>query len=50
METYLLCTIGITSIVFIGMGIYLHMHRKKSENVFPAPFLNPTGKKKPRKR
>jgi hypothetical protein len=50
MDTYLIYTIGAAALVFIAVGIYLHIVRKRSENVFPAPFLNPSRKKKPRKK
>ncbi len=50
METYLMYAVGITSIIFIGLAFYLHLLRKRSENVFPAPFLNPHGKRKPKKK
>jgi hypothetical protein len=42
--------IGGAALLFILTGVYLHLIRKKSENVFPAPFLNPTGKRKPKGR
>jgi hypothetical protein len=48
MEAYLLYTAGITSVIFICIGIYLHLLRKRSESVFPAPFLNPPGKRGPK--
>jgi preprotein translocase subunit SecG len=44
----LLYTTGITAAVFIVIGIYLHLLRKRSEDVFPAPFLNPPRKRKPK--
>jgi hypothetical protein len=49
LETCLMYAIGAAALVFIAAGIYLHLHRKKSENVFPAPFLNPPRKRKPAK-
>jgi hypothetical protein len=50
METYLIYVLGAASLVFIAVGIYLHIIRKRSESVFPAPFLNPSGKRKPKKK
>jgi uncharacterized iron-regulated membrane protein len=50
METYLIYTVGAASLVFIATGVYLHMLRKRSESVFPAPFLNPPRKRKPSKK
>ncbi len=50
METYLIYTIGAAALVFIAAGIYLHVIRKRSESVFPAPFLNPPRKRKPAKK
>jgi hypothetical protein len=47
METYLICTVGAASLAFISIGVYLHMLRKRSEGIFPAPFLNPSRKRKP---
>lgn len=49
METYTFYVIVICSLIFIALGVYLHLHRKKSESVFPAPFLNPAGRRKPGK-
>lgn len=48
METYTMALIGVTALAFGIAGMYLHLLRKRSENVFPAPFLNPHGKRKPR--
>jgi hypothetical protein len=50
MEIYTIYAAAAASLVFIAVGLYLHMLRKKSENVFPAPFLNPTRRRNPRKR
>jgi uncharacterized iron-regulated membrane protein len=50
METYTLAIIGLASIAFLAAGIYLHMLRKRSERVFPAPFTNPPHRRKPGKR
>jgi len=50
METYLMYTVAAASIIFIASGIYLHLHRKRSEGVFPAPFLNPPRRRKPAKK
>jgi uncharacterized iron-regulated membrane protein len=50
METYTILVVAATSLVFIATGVYLHMLRNRSEKVFPAPFLNPSGKRKPRKK
>jgi hypothetical protein len=50
METYTLAFIAICGVAFLAAGIYLHMLRKRSENVFPAPFLPPAGRRKKRKK
>ncbi|MFH0956734.1 MAG: hypothetical protein V1813_02635 [Candidatus Aenigmatarchaeota archaeon] len=50
METYTLALIAVCGVAFLAAGIYLHMLRKRSEDVFPAPFLLPAGKRKPRKK
>jgi len=47
METVTLVLIACASIAFIAAGLYLHFLRKKSEAVYPAPFVNPPGKRKP---
>lgn len=50
METYYLYVMGISAVIFIGVGIYLHMLRGKAEQSVPAPFTNPHGKRKPKKK
>ena len=51
METYTMAVIACTSVAFVAIGIYLHFLRKKSENALPgAPFVNPPGKRKPRRK
>jgi hypothetical protein len=50
METYTLALIAICGIAFAAAGIYLHVLRKRTEDVLPAPFLLPAGKRKPRKK
>jgi uncharacterized iron-regulated membrane protein len=50
LETYTMLAMAASSIAFIAAGIYLHLLRKRSERVFPAPFLNPHGRRKPGKR
>ncbi len=50
METYALYVMGISAIVFIGVGIYLHLLRRKAQESMPAPFTNPHGKRKPKKK
>ncbi len=50
MEIYTFYVVVLCSLLFIALGVYLHLLRKKSESVFPAPFLNPAGGRKPGKR
>jgi uncharacterized iron-regulated membrane protein len=50
METLTVFVAGISALVFIFAGVYLHILRKRAERIVPAPFLNPSGKRKPRKR
>ena len=46
MEIYLMYAVGMASVAFIAVAVYLHLLRKKAENIFPTPFLNPAGRKK----
>ena len=50
MDTYALYVMGISAVAFIGVGIYLHILRKSAEEYVPAPFTNPHGKRKPKKK
>jgi hypothetical protein len=50
MEVWTLYLIGISILIFIGVGAYLHLLRKRAEKTVPAPFLNPHGKRKPKKK
>jgi hypothetical protein len=49
METLTVYLMGLTAAAFIAAGAYLHYVRKRSEKSVPAPFLNPSTKRKPRK-
>ena len=48
METVTLYVAVSASVIFAVAGVYLHVLRKRSESVFPAPFLNPHSKRKPK--
>jgi hypothetical protein len=50
MELLTMCVVAISALLFIGVGAYLHMLRKRAERIIPAPFLNPAGKRKPKKK
>lgn len=50
MDTYALWAMGISAVTFIGVGIYMHILRKRAEQSVPAPFTNPHGKRKPKKK
>lgn len=50
MDTYSFYVMGISAVAFIGVGIYMHLLRKRAEQSVPAPFTNPHGKRKPKKK
>lgn len=50
METYTLLLLALCAASFAAAGLYLHFLRKRSEKAFPAPFVNPHGKRGPVKR
>jgi hypothetical protein len=50
METYTLILMALCATAFAAAGLYLHMLRKRSEKVYPAPFVTPAGKRGPIKR
>jgi len=50
MEAVTMYMIGISALVFLGVGTYMHLLRKSAEKTLPAPFLNPHGKRKPKKK
>ena len=51
METYTIAIIASASAVFAAIGLYLHFLRRKARSALPgAPFVNPPGRRKPRKK
>ncbi|MBN1896411.1 MAG: hypothetical protein JW789_01640 [Candidatus Aenigmarchaeota archaeon] len=48
METITICLAASASVIFLAAAVYIHKLRKRSESVFPAPFLNPQTKRKPK--
>lgn len=48
MEPVTIYAVVSASVIFMVAGVYLHLLRKRSESVFPAPFLNPPTKRKPK--
>ena len=50
MELFAMFIIAGSALFFIIVGAYLHILRKRAEKIVPAPFLNPAGKRKPKKK
>ncbi len=50
MEALTMGVVLVSAAFFIGVGAYLHLTRKRAENIAPPPFTNPAGKRKPKKK